>query len=47
MKRLFDPFIIIEAIQLTLKKYEPLFTFPFAKECFLYQNQTQAVVELE
>jgi hypothetical protein len=43
MKRLFDPFIIIEAIQLTLKKYEPLFTFPFAKECFLYQNQTQAV----
>jgi hypothetical protein len=43
MQRLFDPFIILEAIQLTLKKYEPIFPFSFSKQLFLLFQNNQSV----
>jgi hypothetical protein len=36
MRRLFDPFIIITAILLTLQRYEPIFTYSFSQQ--FHQN---------
>jgi hypothetical protein len=34
MRRLFDPFIIISAILLTLQKYEPIFTYSLSQQLY-------------
>lgn len=44
MKRLFDPFIIIEAIQLVLKKFEPIITYPLIKELVIQRNKNYSII---